>query len=98
MIELVPKRLGPLFICRRQILGRNLNNYRYDTPLNMPNYIYPFFNDLEKEARKKEMFEARKLRILMRGVKIGKKKGGQQISLMSIFEKKVPKEEKKEEE
>ena len=42
----------------------------------MPNYIYPFFNDLEKEARKKEMFEARKLRILMRGVKIGKKKGG----------------------
>ena len=28
------------------------------------------------------------MRILMRGVKIGKKKGGEKISIMSIFEKK----------
>lgn len=31
------------------------------------------------------------MRILMRGVKIGKKKGGQKLSLMSIFEKKKDK-------
>ena len=35
------------------------------------------------------MFEERKMRILMRGIKIGKKKGGEKISVMSIFEKKV---------
>jgi hypothetical protein len=34
------------------------------------------------------MLEERKMRILMRGVKIGKKKGGEKISVMSIFEKK----------
>jgi hypothetical protein len=38
--------------------------------------------------RKKQMLEERKMRILMRGVKIGKKKGGEKISVMSIFEKK----------
>jgi hypothetical protein len=31
------------------------------------------------------------MRILMRGVKIGKKKGGQKLTLMSIFEKKKDK-------
>ena len=29
------------------------------------------------------------MRILMRGIKIGKKKGGEKISIMSIFEKKA---------
>jgi hypothetical protein len=37
------------------------------------------------------MFEDRKMRILMRGIKIGKKKGGEKISLMNIFEKKSDK-------
>lgn len=34
------------------------------------------------------MDKARKLRVVMRGIKIGKKKGGSSISIMSIYEKK----------
>ena len=34
------------------------------------------------------MDERRKLRIMMRGVKIGKAKGGGRVSLMNVFEKK----------
>lgn len=35
------------------------------------------------------MIELRKMRILMRGIKIGKKKGGGKVSLMDVFETKV---------
>lgn len=39
------------------------------------------------------MVELRKMRILMRGIKIGKKKGGGKVSLMDIFETKVDEED-----
>lgn len=32
--------------------------------------------------------ERRKLRIMMRGIKIGRQKGGGRVSLMNVFEKK----------
>ncbi len=35
------------------------------------------------------MLEERKMRIMMRGVKVGKKKGGEKISVMKVFEKKA---------
>lgn len=34
------------------------------------------------------MLERRKVRILMRGVKIGKKKGGEKVAVSNAFEKK----------
>jgi hypothetical protein len=42
----------------------------------------------EEMEYKDEMDDGRKMRIMMRGVKIGKSKGGAKISIMSIYEKK----------
>lgn len=56
---------------------------------------FPFVQDFEKNEFRQEVFEERKIRILMRGVKIGKKKGGEGFSLMNIFEKKSDKPETK---
>ncbi len=38
--------------------------------------------------------ENRQLRILMRGIKIGKRQGGGKVKIMSVFEKQGGKEEK----
>ena len=35
------------------------------------------------------MIERRKVRILMRGIKIGKKKGGEKVTVSGVFEKKA---------
>ena len=39
------------------------------------------------------MIELRKMRIIMRGIKIGKKKGGGKVTLMDVFEKKTGEDE-----
>lgn len=39
------------------------------------------------------MIELRKMRIIMRGIKIGKKKGGGKVTLMDVFEKKTEDDE-----
>ncbi len=62
---------------------------RYSIPVKRITNLYPFVTDMMEQQRRREMFEERKMRILMRGIKIGKKKGGEKISVMSIFEKKV---------
>lgn len=49
---------------------------------------YPYFYNPEKVANKIKGEEARKLRVLMRGVKIGRAKGGGRIPLVNVFEKK----------
>jgi hypothetical protein len=38
----------------------------------MPDWNFPYLEDFEGKEFKKEQFEARKMRILMRGVKIGR--------------------------
>lgn len=51
--------------------------------------IYPFVNDWEKINEKKEKYQERRMRIFMRGVKIGNKKGGAGAVVgMSVFEMK----------
>lgn len=62
--------------------------FRYFVPLHRITRLYPFISDMKEQQRKKDLLEERKMRILMRGVKIGRKKGGEKISIMSIFEKK----------
>ncbi len=52
---------------------------------------FPYLKDFENSEFKHEILEERKLRILMRGVKIGKKKGTGSFALMNIFEKKSDK-------
>jgi len=44
-------------------------------------------DEVEKE-RKHMMVERRKVRILMRGMKLGKKKGGEKASSINVFETK----------
>ncbi|CDW91321.1 UNKNOWN [Stylonychia lemnae] len=50
------------------------------------NLIYPFTKEWDKRNELKEKHQERRMRIFMRGVKIGSKKGGTQITTMSIFE------------
>lgn len=54
----------------------------------MPKQMYPFIKDWEDINGKKEKYQARKMRIFMRGVKIGVKRGGGAEVGMSLFEQK----------
>ena len=60
--------------------------------------IYPFISDWDALNRKKVKYEERKQRIFMRGVKIGKKQGGDSKSGMNIFEMAKKKEDQAERE
>ncbi|KAL4454911.1 hypothetical protein ABPG74_006293 [Tetrahymena malaccensis] len=50
---------------------------------------FPWVQYYEQKERNKMMIELRKMRILMRGIKIGKKKGGGKVTLMDVFETKA---------
>jgi small subunit ribosomal protein S33 len=52
--------------------------------------MFRYIGDKEEEEEEfeREMERSRLLRIMMRGVKIGKKKGQDKISIMSIYERK----------
>ena len=58
----------------------------YNAPIWDLNYAFPWFSYEEERRRKMEMLERRKLRIMMRGIKIGRQKGGGRVSLMNVFE------------
>ena len=49
---------------------------------------YPLLQDPEPIEWRRILFEARKLRVMMRGVKVGRKKGGGRVNLMSVFQTK----------
>eukprot|EP00347_Sterkiella_histriomuscorum_P022689 403337523 len=48
--------------------------------------IFPFVNEWDDINDKKEKYQNRKMRIFMRGVKVGNRKGGSTITSMSVFE------------
>jgi len=60
--------------------------------------IFPFYKNFEAENDKKQKFEERRMRVLMRGVKIGSKRGGTSQTGMAVFEFKDQKMEKYERE
>ena len=49
-----------------------LNYEKY--PLFEPRLVFPFFDYIEKREYRRDIIEDKKMRMLMRGVKIGKKK------------------------
>lgn len=51
-----------------------------------PELWQPLFKNSDKAEFNRMIFEAKKLRIMMRGVKSGKKKGASQVNMMSVFE------------
>lgn len=57
-------------------------------PINDERRVYPYYYDKVLMDRRKEKFEQKKMKILMKGIKLGKKKGGQKMTLMDIYEKK----------
>ena len=57
--------------------------------------MYPFVDDWDAQEKKKLKFEAKKQRIFMRGIKIGKKLEGGGRRGMGIFETKRQKDQKK---
>ena len=76
------------------------------TPIKGPSYnawftqsnlkdIYPFIKDWEKSNKYKTTYEERKLRIFMRGIKIGVRKEGKAMG-MDIFEQKQQAKDEKE--
>ena len=51
------------------------------------NLMYPFIHRWERRNKIKDKYQERKLRIFMRGMKIGQSKGvGKSMSAMSVFE------------
>lgn len=60
---------------------------RYCLPVYDMNRVMPGLADIEKKKRLQMLEENRQLRILMRGIKIGKRQGGGKIKIMSVFEK-----------
>lgn len=49
--------------------------------------MYPFVNNWARKNDLKEKYQSRKLRIFMRGMKIGQQKGkGKAMDAMSVFE------------
>ncbi len=61
---------------------------RYRIPIWDVSWAYPWITYEKEKERHKLMLERRKVRILMRGVKIGKKKGGEKVAVSNVFEKK----------
>lgn len=53
--------------------------------------MYPFVSEWEKIDDKKSKYQDRKMRIFMRGVKVGRKQGGSQTISMQLFEMKEKK-------
>jgi small subunit ribosomal protein S33 len=61
---------------------------RYNVPVWNPRVILPMIMDYESQMYKADLDEARKFRYMMRGIKVGKQKGGVKVSVMNVFEKK----------
>ena len=53
-----------------------------------PLHTVSYFKDQDALDWNKAVLENKKLRILMRGVKVGRKKGGGKVNLMSVFQTK----------
>jgi hypothetical protein len=81
------KRSG-LQVMRKNWDGRKRAQYYKFNDLRM---IYPQYADHESKYDKAMKYENRRMRILMRGIKLGKKKGGIKQSVMDIFQ--IPKKE-----
>eukprot|EP01017_Pseudomicrothorax_dubius_P004572 TRINITY_DN1094_c0_g1_i11.p1 TRINITY_DN1094_c0_g1~~TRINITY_DN1094_c0_g1_i11.p1 ORF type:complete len:114 (+),score=31.83 TRINITY_DN1094_c0_g1_i11:130-471(+) len=61
---------------------------RYDIPIWAPRWVVPSLIEHREIWWRKQLEEQRKLRFLMRGIKIGKKKGGVKTSIINVFERK----------
>jgi hypothetical protein len=49
---------------------------------------FPYHNRKHEREDKQKVEEEKKFKYMMKGVKVGRKKGGASMSLMSVFEKK----------
>lgn len=61
---------------------------QYSVPVWNPQQWFPFLEDVDTREWRRELQEGRKMRILMRGVKIGRQKGGEKVSILNIYERK----------
>lgn len=77
-------------ILRRPLKGAKRLSI-FEIPIWNHKIWFPFLRDHQNDQFQSELMEGRKLRILMRGVKIGRKKGTAGLSMMNIFEKKADK-------
>ena len=69
---------------RKPLAGQSLlRNYQF----NQLRFMFPFIRDYSKLNYRKEKYQDRKLRIFMRGMKIGQQKGaGKSMAGMAMFE------------
>lgn len=68
------------------LLISKLTLHRYDVPVWNVKEIFPYLQNKQEQERKNFLIERRKLRMMMRGIKVGRLKGGGRVNLMSIFE------------
>jgi len=74
-------------VLRKSLQGQKRYE-RYAVPIWNPRRVYPFWRNTEKDEFLKLLRQAQILRMIMRGVKVGKRKGGTKVQLLNIFEKK----------
>ncbi len=80
------KSSGQKAMARPMLLDKELQRMRL--PVGYIKFDYDWLDDEREKARHHMMQERRKLRILMRGIKIGKKKAGEAASNVGVFETK----------
>ncbi|CAK72733.1 unnamed protein product (macronuclear) [Paramecium tetraurelia] len=61
---------------------------QYSVPVWNPAQWFPFMTQWKKLEFNRKLVDGRKMRIMMRGVKIGRQKGGEKISILNIYERK----------
>ncbi|KAM3140137.1 hypothetical protein pb186bvf_007690 [Paramecium bursaria] len=61
---------------------------QYQVPVHNPSQVFPFMQDQDLKEWKQQLVDGRKMRIMMRGVKIGRQKGGGRLSILNIYERK----------
>ena len=59
--------------------------FRYELPVWNIREAAPYLRIDRNPMRKSVMFERRKIRMLMRGIKVGKQQGGEKVSLVNLF-------------
>ena len=60
--------------------------FSFDFNISDPEDTYKYYEDPDIEEWKDHLEEGRKFRIMMRGIKIGRRKGGGRFNMLNIFE------------
>ncbi|KRX05331.1 hypothetical protein PPERSA_00632 [Pseudocohnilembus persalinus] len=74
-------------VLQKNLQMKKVHQSMYQIPIWDVSWAYPWISYEYEKQRFRMLTDKRKMRILMRGVKIGKKKGGEKVSVTEVFGK-----------